>query len=156
MGSAYGPKRHMWESKGLYKIIDIQFCKNSHIKKLILCRDFCSFPFFSWQLNILMTTGLMWFKREKFDASLLLSCLPFPYPAIIQHSLVQKCPEFSVLNRWLSVWFGVFTLCDHHILRVHFMNYCLVRVISAARFENTLSAYSANFDWTEYFFQSDW
>ena len=84
-------------------------------KKLILCRDFCSFPFFSWQLNILMTTGLVWFKREKFDASLLLACLPFPYPAIIQHSIVQKCPEFSVLNRWLSLWFRVYLMIWKHV-----------------------------------------
>ena len=44
MGSAYGPEWHMWESTGLYKIIDIQFCKNSHIKQI----DFMSrFLFFA-------------------------------------------------------------------------------------------------------------
>ena len=39
-----------------------------------------------------------------------------------------------------------FTLCDHHILLVHFMSYCVVRVISTVRFENTWSAHSAKFE----------
>ena len=70
-------------------------------------------------------------------ARLIISCLIFPYPAIIQHNTVQKYPAFFVLNRWLS-----FTLRDHHILLVQ----CIVRVISAARFENTWPAHSANFE----------
>ena len=39
-----------------------------------------------------------------------------------------------------------FVLCDHHILLVHFMNYCVVRFISASRFENMCPAHSANFE----------
>ena len=75
----------------------------------------------------------------------------FPYPAIIKHSTVQKYPAFFVLNRWLE-----FTLCDHHILLVHFMNYRVVRVTYAARFENIWPAHSANFENGIDFVQSDW
>ena len=45
------------------------------------------------------------FKREKLDARLILSCLLFPYPAIIQHSTVQKYAAFSVTQ-----WFGVYLM----------------------------------------------
>ena len=51
----------------------------------------------------------------KLDARLILSCLPFPYPAIIQHSNVQKCPDFFVLNRWL--WFWVYLMRSLHFAR---------------------------------------
>ena len=74
-------------------------------------------------------------QTEKLAARLILSCLLFPYPAIIQHCTVQKYPAFFVLSL-------EFTLRDHHILLVQ----CIVRVISAARFKNTWPAHFANFE----------
>ena len=59
----------------------------------------------------------------------------FPYPAIIKHSTVQKYPASLV----------IFTLCDHHILLVHFMNQQF-GVISEVRFENTWHVHSSNFE----------
>ena len=62
------------------------------------------------------------FKGEKLDAMLILSCLLFPYPAIIQYSTVQKYSEFSVEFNFARAF------------------------ISAARFENTWPVHSANFE----------
>ena len=58
-------------------------------------------------------------QTEKLAARLILSCLLFPYPAIIQHCTVQKYPAFFVLSL-------EFTLRDHHILLVLFMNYSVL------------------------------
>ena len=68
-------------------------------------------------------------QTGKLDARLILSCLLFSYPSIIQHSTVQKYPAYH-------------TLLEKHGFQ------CIVRVISAARsrFENTSPAHSANFE----------
>ena len=67
MGSAYGPEWHMWESKGLYKIIDIQFCKNSHIKKndfmsriLFFSLLFLTIKYFNDNWVSVIQTGKIW------------------------------------------------------------------------------------------------
>ena len=65
----------------------------------------------------------------------------------IQHSIVQILFLIAGLE---------FTLCDHHNLLVLFMNYRVVRVISAARFENTWPAHSANFEYGMGFVKSVW
>ena len=79
----------------------------------------------------------------KLAARLSISCLLFPYPAIIQHSTVQKYPACFVLNRWLLQWFGVYLTWSSHFARAFHELQCIVRVISAARFENTWPAHSA-------------
>ena len=50
-----------------------------------------------------------------------------PYPAITEQTCA-KWPAFSMLTRWLSLWFG-FILGYHHNLLVHFTNYIIVGVI---------------------------
>ena len=72
--------------------------------------------------------------------------LLFPYPAIIYHSTIQKYPAFFVLNRWISQWFGVYLTLSSHFAHAFYEIQCIVRVISAARFENTWPSHSANFE----------
>ena len=92
-------------------------------------RELCGICYHGLRRCFFIQFVRLWFKRGKLDASLILSS--FPYPTINQHCIVQilfkvACLEFTVLL-------------------VHFMNYCVVIVISAARFENTWPAHSANF-----------
>ena len=80
--------------------------------------------------------------------SYILSCLPFPYPAIFQHSIVQILFLIAGLE---------FTLRDHHINFARaFHELVYYRVISAARFENTWPEHSANFENGMDFVQSVW
>lgn len=57
----------------------------------------------------------------------------FPYPVIIKHCLEQKCPVFlfkSVLSLPCVI--------------IAVLNYSVVKIIAAARFENTQPVHSAN------------
>ena len=76
-------------------------------------------------------------QTGKLDARLILSCLLFPYPAIIQNCTVQKYPAFFVLNRWLSLWFGVYLMWLSHFARAFH---------KLELFENTWPAHSTNFE----------
>ena len=67
------------------------------------------------------------FIREKLDTSTDSFMFVLPYPAITEQTCA-KWPAFSMLTRWLSLWFG-FILGYHHNLLVHFTNYIIVGVI---------------------------
>ena len=148
--------------------------KYAYKNRSILCCEF--FPFLSlffwhltsiflWQLDHWLNMRKLGYsdfaiQTWKLAARLSISCLLFPYPAIIQHSTVQKYPACFVLNRWLLQWFGVYLTWSSHFARAFHELQCIVRVISAARFENTWPAHSANFEngietGLEYFVQSD-
>ena len=52
----------------------------------------------------------------------------------------------NILHFLLSLWFGVLIILTSHFARAFHELQCIVRVISAARFENTWSVHSANFE----------
>ena len=70
---------------------------------------------------------------------LILSCLLFPrsFNVVLYR---------NILHFLLSLWFGVYLTLSSHFAHAFHELPCIVRVISAARFENTWPVHSANFE----------
>ena len=83
-------------------------------------------------------------QAGKLDARLILSFCQFAV-STSRVKLTQYSTEI-VLIRWLSLWFKVTFMWSSHFARAFRELQCIVRVISAARFENTWFSHSANFE----------
>lgn len=61
---------------------------------------------FEWSVSL--------FKTKNIDSVFHSIMFVLPCPAIIQHSLVHICTACSIVNRWLSLWFGVHLMLSSH------------------------------------------
>ena len=70
-------------------------------------------------------------------------------PRLFYHHIPQQFNIVmfrNILHFLLSLWFGVLLILSSHFARAFHELQCTVRVISAAKFENTRPVHSANFE----------